>query len=98
VILPALGIHRWLSPSVRGKLRRPVQAYLVVISSMVALSLATAIAHGGFGLVLAATMFFLSDVLVAREKFVASAFANRLVGLSLYYVAQLLFATSPSWS
>jgi uncharacterized membrane protein YhhN len=98
VVIPAALVYRTLSPHIIGPLRRPVQVYLGVISTMVALSLATAVAHGGAVFVLAAGLFFASDVMVAREKFVESTFLNPLFGLPLYYVAQLLFASSPAWS
>jgi hypothetical protein len=38
--------------------------------------------------------FYLSDLAVARDRFVARAFVNRLWGLPLYYAAQILFAVS----
>ena len=98
VLIPAVVVYRALSPHIRGPLRLPVQAYLVVISSMVALSVATTAVHGGAPFVLAAGLFFASDLMVAREKFISSSLANRLLGLPLYYVAQLLFASSPAWS
>ena len=40
--------------------------------------------------------FYLSDLAVARDRFVSPGFANALWGLPLYYVAQLLFAYSAS--
>jgi hypothetical protein len=33
-----------------------------------------------------------SDITVARQRFVAAAFANRAVGLPMYYTAQVLLA------
>lgn len=41
-----------------------------------------------------ATLFYLSDLTVARDRFVRRRFANRLVGLPLYYAAQVLLALS----
>jgi hypothetical protein len=38
--------------------------------------------------------FYLSDLFVARQRFVAPAFANRLYGLPLYYLGQFLLAFS----
>ena len=35
---------------------------------------------------------------VAKDRFVQSAFQNRLIGLPLYYGAQLMLATSPTIS
>jgi uncharacterized membrane protein YhhN len=45
----------------------------------------------------AAAAFYLSDVLVARDRFVTPGFANRIWGLPLYYGAQVLFALSVGW-
>lgn len=45
----------------------------------------------------AAVAFYLSDVSVARDRFVAPGFGNRTWGLPLYYAAQLLFALSTGW-
>ena len=43
---------------------------------------------------LGATAFFLSDIAVARNRFVAPGFTNRAWGLPLYYVGQVLLALS----
>ena len=97
-LLPAVAIYRWLSRWVHGSMWIAVRAYLVVIASMVTLSMATAWTRGSPMFVLAATLFFTSDLLVAREKFVTTAAINRIVGLPLYYAAQILFASSPLWA
>jgi uncharacterized membrane protein YhhN len=39
-----------------------------------------------------ALLFYLSDLAVARHRFVHPAFVNRAIGLPLYYVGQLLIA------
>ncbi len=41
-----------------------------------------------------AVLFTLSDLAVARQRFVTPAFLNRAVGLPLYYAAQLLIAAT----
>ncbi len=93
----AWGVHRWLHPHVRGRLRGPVTAYVTVISVMVVLAFATfghrPDAQGGL-LLGAAIAFFCSDLAVARNRFISEGFVNRLWGLPLYYGAQLLFAWS----
>ena len=72
----------------------PVVAYVVVISVMVTL------AFGSFGdgatllIPVGATLFFVSDLFVARDKFVAPGTVNRVWGLPLYYGAQILLALS----
>ncbi len=92
VALITVVIAGWLLPHVKGAMRAPVMAYMVVISSMVALSIGTVSAHGQWVLVLAASTFFLSDLSVARDRFVKKEPLNRVWGLPLYYGAQLLFA------
>lgn len=89
-----LWVALWLSPHLRGAMRGAVAAYVLVISAMVAL------ATGTFGhtfdprILVGAVLFFVSDLCVARNRFVAPGFPNRLVGLPLYYAAQLLLAAS----
>ena len=43
---------------------------------------------------LGAGLFLVSDLFVARQRFVAPGFVNRLFGLPLYYVGQLLLAST----
>jgi len=80
-------VLRWLWPGLGG-MRAPVVAYCVVISAMLWLALGVARPEVRFG----ALLFYLSDLLVARDRFVRPGFANRLVGLPLYYAGQLLLA------
>jgi uncharacterized membrane protein YhhN len=92
---------RWLEPHL-DDMTVPVLAYIVVISIMVC---------GAFGMVgdptlpsaaracvfAGAILFYLSDLFVARQRFVVDAHVNRLVGLPLYYAAQFLLAFSAAW-
>jgi uncharacterized membrane protein YhhN len=92
----AMVVWRWLAPQV-GALGRPVQAYIAVISWMVALALGAAVADptpARIGLLVSAIVFFLSDLCVARDRFVAPGPANRAVGLPLYFGSQVGFALS----
>ena len=92
--LPAAGVGRWLFPGLDRGMRGPVVAYIAVISAMVALAVGTVAHAGNVWIAVAALSFYLSDLAVARDRFVASGFGNRAWGLPLYYGAQLLFATS----
>ena len=82
----------WLWPRL-GRLRIPVAAYIAAISIMVwgALSaslsgsLAWTVGVGGL-------LFYLSDLAVARHRFVKEEFLNRGVGLPIYYAGQVLIA------
>lgn len=97
-VLLAVGaaIFVWLRPHL-GSMTGPVIGYILVISVMVGGALGVYLnpqwSQGARLMVLAgAVMFYLSDIMVARDQFVDSAFINRLVGLPLYYGAQFLFA------
>lgn len=83
---------RWLGPHL-GRRKHLVVAYVVVISVMV---------WGGFSAswgralpwnaAAGSLLFYLSDLAVARQRFVRPDFVNRAVGLPLYYAGQLLLA------
>ncbi len=90
----AMLVRRWLSPHVPAKMRGPVDAYIVVITVMVALAAGTTAAGGSATILIGAVAFFLSDLSVARERFVRSALINRLWGLPMYYVAQIVLAST----
>lgn len=94
VVLGALPILRWLLPHVPGEMRGPVLAYIAVISSMVIGAIGTYGYHAAPGLVIAAVMFFVSDIAVARQQFVVKDISNRLWGLPLYFGGQLFFAAN----
>lgn len=87
-------VLRWLSPHVNDDMREPVLAYVVVISVMASLALGTLGAGHSALIVAGAVLFYLSDLFVARDRFVVGTFANRLVGLPLYYGGQALLALS----
>ena len=90
----AIPIGRWLWPNLDAGMRTPVLAYIAVITVMVAAAVGT-FAHLPSGLLLVgATAFYLSDLSVARDRFVTRSFVNRLWGLPCYYLGQLLLAAS----
>jgi uncharacterized membrane protein YhhN len=84
----------WLSPHVQADFRRPVHAYVAVISAMVVTAIAASAAGGGLPIAVGAVAFALSDLSVARERFVQPGFANGAWGLPLYFGAQLVLAAS----
>lgn len=93
VAVVAAVVWRWLRPHV-GDMAGPVVAYIVVISVMVVMA-AGAYGSGAPALVpIGATLFFVSDIAVARNQFVSPGVANRVVGLPLYYLAQILLAST----
>jgi uncharacterized membrane protein YhhN len=87
-------VGRLLMKSVDPSLRKPVMAYILVISAMLALGIGAWIRSGEAVLLIAPTAFYLSDLAVARNRFLRPGFVNRLIGLPLYYWAQALFAWS----
>ncbi len=100
-ILPLVAVGaalRWLWPHLGG-LRWPVVVYVAAITAMVIGALA-AMQHGELSsphcvrLALGAVLFFISDLFVARERFVTRSFANKALGLPAYFAGQLLIAWS----
>lgn len=86
--------YRWLAPKTPPALSRPVLAYIIVICTMAALAVGT-YGHAAMPLIpLAAGLFILSDLCVARDRFTDAGFGNRMIGVPLYFGAQLLFAAS----
>jgi uncharacterized membrane protein YhhN len=94
VAVTAVIVWRWLRPHLDGGMVVPVLAYVVVISAMLVLAFATAGYDLDGRIVAGAGLFYLSDLFVARQRFVAIGFINRLVGLPLYYGGQILLALS----
>jgi uncharacterized membrane protein YhhN len=83
-------LAQWLFPKVDAAMRAPVAGYVVAITAMVALA-AGAFGDGAKATLLAgAVLFYASDLTVARERFVKRSMWNGIVGLPLYYAAQLL--------
>ena len=88
-----LGSAVWLVPRVDSGMRVPVAVYIVVISIMVSVGLG---AEQPTFVRIGAPLFALSDLLVARERFIVSDARNRMWGLPMYYTAQVLIALSAS--
>lgn len=81
----------WLLPKIEPTMRMPVAVYIVVISVMVS----AGIGDGQHPFTrIGAPLFALSDLLVARERFVKSDPRNPMWGLPTYYAAQVLIALS----
>jgi uncharacterized membrane protein YhhN len=99
VLLPAvIVIQRWLRPHLTADMRYPVYAYMAVISVMLALAVGASGAAGPWLIPTGALAFYVSDLFVARQRFVTPGHANRLWGLPLYYLGQVLLALSPAWT
>ncbi|MCD6487554.1 MAG: lysoplasmalogenase [Syntrophobacterales bacterium] len=82
-----------------GRMKIPVIFYMIVISVMLAGAWAVfgncGLARSGRIMIFTgAFLFYLSDLFVARNRFVKKEFSNRLTGLPLYYTGQFLLAFS----
>jgi len=88
----------WLRPHL-GSMLVPVIAYIIVITAM-AIGALTVFGDtrlhstGRFLVIFGAVSFYISDLFVARERFLKTEFTNRLLGLPLYYAGQFLLAFS----
>ncbi len=95
-------VFLWLRPHL-GKMLGPVLAYVIVITVMVSMACGVVAqpAHPmelRIMVIVGAVLFYISDVTVARHRFVAEQFANRAVGLPLYYAGQFVLALSTGLS
>jgi uncharacterized membrane protein YhhN len=96
VVLTSVGALSWLWPHL-GRRKASVSAYVVTISIMVWGSLSVASAETlGWTVAFGALLFYLSDLFVARHRFVTAEFLNRGLGLPIYYTGQILIALSIS--
>lgn len=78
-----------------GNRRLPVAAYIITISVMVWGAVAVVMGGAmGWRIAAGALLFYLSDLAVARQRFVKPEFINRAIGLPLYYAGQVLIAWS----
>lgn len=85
---------RWLWPHL-GRLRWAVAAYVAVITIMLwGAANVSFTATGWRFLAVGATLFYISDLFVARDRFVIKSFLNRAWGLPAYYAGQLILAWS----
>jgi uncharacterized membrane protein YhhN len=100
IVAGGVALFAWLWPHLAGEhkpMRVPVIAYVVTIVTMVLAAIAVARGHAlpepqRCLFVAGAALFFVSDLAVARDKFVAKSVVNRIWGLPLYFGGQLLIA------
>lgn len=83
---------RWLRPHLASDMRLPVFAYIAVISCMLVTAAGCASARSRPDIFAGALLFYLSDLSVARDRFVQPSFWNGAWGLPCYFVAQLILA------
>jgi uncharacterized membrane protein YhhN len=91
-------VFLWLRPHL-GSMLIPVIAYIIVITVMVIGAWTVAgdaklNLPGRMMVWIGAWSFYLSDIFVARDRFIKSALINRFIGLPLYYGGQFMLAFS----
>jgi uncharacterized membrane protein YhhN len=91
-------IFLWLRPHLKSMLI-PVLLYILVITVMASgawtVFWKSSLQISGRTLILAGSLcFYVSDVFVARHKFIKEEYRNRLLGLPLYYAGQFMLAFS----
>jgi uncharacterized membrane protein YhhN len=84
----------WLWSYLKEFYRIAVPAYLAAVSIMVALAVAASAESLPVTVAIGAIIFAISDISVARDRFVENSITNKAWGLPLYYLAQILFALS----
>jgi len=90
--IAAFGALRWLGPHLGSDMRLPVFAYVAVISTMLVAAAGAASALSRPDIFVGALLFYLSDLSVARDRFVHPSFWNGAWGLPCYFFAQLILA------
>jgi uncharacterized membrane protein YhhN len=97
-VIASGGVFLWLRPHL-GAMKIPVVFYIVVITAMV-VGACSVLASSGLAicgriLVFSGALgFYVSDLFVARQRFLETEFFNRLIGLPLYYSGQFMLAFS----
>ncbi|MCG3172088.1 MAG: hypothetical protein GMKNLPBB_00233 [Myxococcota bacterium] len=94
LLAPAVFVFLWLRKTTPPEMMPPVVAYIVVISAMLSAAGIAGWEHGEWLAFSGALLFYLSDLSVARDRFVKKEFLNRAWGLPFYYGGQLILAWS----
>jgi len=97
MIVFAWFVLRWLKPGLEDRMRRPVLFYVLAICVMMTVAAGTYSIDENWAIPLGALLFLLSDLAVARDRFIAPGFINRAWGLPVYFSAQLILATSVAY-
>ncbi len=86
----------WAKPHA-GAMSVPIAIYSVVIAAMIYTAVSATFSGATVLVAAGAIIFAISDLAVLRERFIRKQYVNKLVGLPLYYLAQLLIAASLAW-
>ena len=93
-VLTALIFYLWLKPSLDKGMRGFTFIYTVIITLMVTASIGRFNYYLKYAAPLGAIMFAISDMFVARDRFVKSSPMNTIAITPLYFGAQALFGFS----
>lgn len=96
IAMIAAGVLLWLEPNLPPELTWPVRAYTAVISLMVVTAFGTLGAGATPLIAVGACLFFLSDLSVAALRLAETSHPTYVLGLPLYYAAQICLAFSSS--
>ncbi|MFO8082218.1 MAG: lysoplasmalogenase [Armatimonadota bacterium] len=95
MLVVGVAIGWWLLPQVPADQRPMIVGYMLVISAMVVAAWGMRDHPARTILIVAAMIFYLSDIFVARWRFVSPGPENAWLCYPLYYAACLLFALAP---
>lgn len=93
-VLSALVFYVWLKPNLDNEMRGLTFIYIVIITLMVAASVGRFNYYLKYAAPLGAILFAISDMFVAKDRFVTRNPKNALAITPLYFGAQALFAFS----
>ena len=85
---------RWLWVRLEGSYRIAVPIYVATIMMMTSLAIGVSAAQMPATVAAGAILFTVSDISVARDRFIERSVVNKVWGIPLYYIAQLLLAAS----
>lgn len=85
----------WLYPHVPRSDVIPILAYITVITTMLTGAIASSEGKTGKLILAAAVIFYISDIFVARWKYVDHSSTNGMFCYPLYYIACTCFAWTP---
>ncbi len=80
----------WLKPYLKNHYKKMVPSYLTLISIMLILGLTVGFSLQNYWFAAGSLLFAISDIFVARNRFIKAEFNNRLIGLPLYYLGQMM--------
>lgn len=84
----------WLRPHLNGPFVLAVPVYLLAIGVMLVFAWGNQSTSAYAWVIGGASLFAFSDLWVARNRFIQADIRNRIVGLPIYYLAQLMLAYS----